>query len=148
MNASSFPIRALFPAFALIACVLLTGCGNGDGIVRAAVHGKVTVDGQPLQAGHIRFIPIAPEGPAASASVVQGSYEIAKPDGPIVGKHRVEVEADSGIPVDDDAAVAKWLSQPHQIPKIPPRYHRESTLVAEVSSQGENVFDVAVTTLP
>jgi hypothetical protein len=146
MKALHFPTSAFLLALAAVACPLLAGCASGDGIVRAAVHGKVTVDGQPLQAGHIRFIPIAPEGPAASASVVQGSYEITKPEGPIVGKHRVEVEADSGIPVDDDAAVAKWLSQPHQIPKIPPRYNRESTLVAEVSSQGENVFDVAVTT--
>ena len=46
---------------AVVAAATL-GCGKGDGVAFAPVEGRVTFDGQPLEAGEIRFQPDISQG--------------------------------------------------------------------------------------
>jgi len=122
---------------------LVAGCSSeGDG--RAPIAGEVSVGGQPLASGRILFVPIAPnEGPTASAAIVNGKYELDQANGPIVGGNRVEIEADLGVAIDDEAAVAKLGGRLPPQP-IPPQYNRQSQLVFEVLEDQTNQYDIAV----
>lgn len=125
---------------------LFAGCGRGDGLERAAVKGRVTVAGQPLAKGRILFRPLPPtQGPTVSTLVSEGGYELAEKDGPVVGRQRVEVEAELplGFAIDDEAAFAKTGGRPLPVNPIPPAFNTQSTLVTEIKP-GENSFDVSV----
>jgi hypothetical protein len=63
--------RHLTAAFAALLYVTAVGCGPG----KSTVTGKVTLDGKPLSAGTIVFIPA--RGPAVSAEVKGGQYSVA-----------------------------------------------------------------------
>ena len=141
-------------------CVLLTstllavsilGCGGGDpGPARAAVEGIITLDGQKLSAGVVKFIPTATGknvGPAVLATVKEGAFQLSRSEGPVVGKHRIEIESTGhyGFDIDDEAAYAKSFQEkkgqalpPNPIPEI---YNSKSTLTAEVKADGENKFE-------
>jgi hypothetical protein len=127
-------------------CALLTGCQEA-GPDRAPISGRVTVGGQPLAAGRILFEPIAPtEGPVTSAVVVDGAYRLPEEEGPIVGKHHVELEAELplGFALDDEQAFAKRGGKRLPANPIPPQYNRRSTLQVEVRADTENRFDIEV----
>ena len=67
------------------------GCGGPSGPERAELHGKVTIDGQPVEQGSIAVIP--EKGPTAGAEIKGGSYRIPAEAGPVLGKSRVEIKA-------------------------------------------------------
>lgn len=138
-----------------LAALLLTlpnwGCGGGDPEpARAAVEGVVTVDGQKLKEGVVRFIPSATGksmAPAVQAIVKDGAFRLPRSEGPILGKHRVEIESTGhyGFEIDDEAAYAKAFQEknvqalpPNPIPEM---YNNKSTLTAEVKPDGENKFE-------
>ncbi len=81
----------------LMACSLFmvaTGCGDGRP-QRVAVSGQVLVDGEPVPAGSIRFVP---EGsrPAIADLDQEGRFTLRSydgEDGAVVGTHRVQVAA-------------------------------------------------------
>lgn len=80
---------------AVVAAVTL-GCGKGDGVAFVPVEGRVTLDGQPLEAGEIRFQPDASQGNKGplSAAVLGagGSFKLRGPGtrvGAVAGPHRV-----------------------------------------------------------
>ena len=128
------------------ACVAASGCGS-SGPTRAPIRGKITVGGQPLAAGRILFTPVAPnQGPATSAVITAGEYEIPEEEGPVVGANRVEVEAELnlGFAIDDEAAFAKRGGRPLPPNAIPPQFNRESQLVVEVKAGEENAYDVTI----
>jgi hypothetical protein len=130
--------------------VLFVGCGHSDGLERAAVKGRVTVAGQPLAKGRILFCPLPPtQGPAVSTRVSEGGYELAAKEGPVVGRQRVEVEAELpwGFAIDDEAAFAKNGGRPLPVNPIPPAFNTQSSLVTEIKP-GENSFDVSVPITP
>jgi hypothetical protein len=111
------------------------------------ITGRVTVAGQPLEAGRILFIPMAPtDGPATSAGIINGSYSLSHHEGPIVGKHRVEVEAELplGFAIDDEQAFARRGGKRLPPNPIPAEFNLRSKLVAEISADKENTFDVEV----
>lgn len=138
--------HALRRHIAWLLVVALAGCGTG-GPSRASIAGKVTVGGQPLAAGRILFIPVAPnQGPTTSAAIVAGEYKIPQKEGAVVGQNRVEVEADLnlGFAIDDEAAYAKRGGRPLPPNPIPPQFNRDSTLVCEVKPGVENKFDVTI----
>jgi hypothetical protein len=131
----------------IAATLLMTvlGCGN-SGPARSPIHGSVTLAGQPLTAGRIVFVPVAPnEGPSTSARIIDGHYEFSRHEGPVVGKNRVEVEAELnlGFPLDDEAAYAKFGRRMPPNP-IPPQFNRQSHLTCEVADATDNTFDVAI----
>lgn len=121
----------------------LVGCSGGD-TGRAPIVGEVVVGGQPLAKGHILFIPVAPnEGPTASAAIVDGKYQLDRKHGPVIGPNQVRVEADLGVALDDEAAIAKLGGRLPPQP-IPPQFNSHSTLVYEVVEGQPNKYDIAV----
>jgi hypothetical protein len=78
---------------ALLSCALAAcGCAPADGPARIAVFGTVTSDaGEPVS-GMISFLPQAgTEGPAATASLIDGIYKFSTINGPVAGRYRVLV---------------------------------------------------------
>src|SRR5688572_27608136 len=133
---SSF-LRTQSPWFAAILLIAgLAGCGS-SGPPRAAIHGRVTAGGQPLAAGRILFTPIAPnKGPATTARITAGEYQLTVKDGPVVGKNRVQIEADLnfGFELDDEAAVAQRGGVPLLPNPIPPEFSTQSTQTVEIKA--------------
>jgi hypothetical protein len=134
----------VLPALAL---AIVSGCGGDDGPARVAVRGSVSLDNQPLAAGVIRFIPTGESsGPAAMAVIKDGVYELEPSEGPIVGTHRVEIEATDylGFAIDDEAAFAQNVEQKKRPPPknpLPEIYNRRSTLTAVIDSDEPHEFD-------
>ncbi|MGE3315253.1 MAG: hypothetical protein AB7O26_09065 [Planctomycetaceae bacterium] len=125
-----------------VSCLAI-GCGD-SGPERVSVSGKVQIDNQPLKSGRIIFIPQEPTvGPAASAHIVDGVYQISDVDGAVVGSNRVEIKADMdlGFPLDDDEAFAKLEGAPLPPNPVPVKYNQRSELNVETSSDGPNEFD-------
>jgi hypothetical protein len=116
------------------------GCGGSN---RAAVRGKVTLDGQPLEMGRINFFPDGEnKGPAAGAVILNGSYSVPARNGVVVGKNRVEIHgtrktgkkiisAMSGQPIDE-------VGNP-----VPAKYNTKSELIRDVKPGSEEIdFDL------
>ena len=63
----------------------VAGCSIDDG----TVTGTVTLNGQPLKEGTVRFLPVDGKGPTASAEIKDGKFTAAVPP----GRKRVEFSA-------------------------------------------------------
>jgi hypothetical protein len=129
------------------------GCGGGDDSPpRAAVSGNVTLGGQPLRSGIIRFIPIeGTKGPAVLTQITNGYYVTSRIDGPVLGTHRVEIDADFDEDPAEDAddpeeARTEYIQRNGPIPtmQIPEIYNRKSTLRAEIEDDDTCDFELVV----
>lgn len=151
---TSNPNRELAPPsdprslFAILLSLLAAGCGGDvEGPLRVPVSGTVNVDGQPLESGVIRFIPDgAAGGPAASAVITGGKYELTGTDGPVFGHHRVEIEATNHLDfaIDDEHAYAAAVTAgqtPMASNPIPLIYNQRTTLEADVTDGDGHSFD-------
>jgi hypothetical protein len=124
--------------FLLPALVAGVGC-SGDSN-RAAVSGKVTLDGLPVEQGRITFIPSeGNQGATAGAVILNGAYHVPASNGVVIGTNRVEIHATrktskqfpsayTGKPLDERAEV------------VPARYNEKSELVRDIRP-GKNVLD-------
>jgi hypothetical protein len=133
---------------AVLLVAFAAGCGgDSGGPERVPVSGTVTLGGQPLPSGLIRFIPDgATTGPASAAVIEQGRYELSDDDGPVPGHHRVEIEATNYLEfaIDDEQAYAAAVTAgqtPLASNPVPMIYNRQSTLTAEVSPEVERTYD-------
>ena len=133
---------------------VLAGCGaaRSDGPPRYPVSGTVTLNGQPLDEGVIRFVPF-PEvkGPKASVAVTAGRFELPAEFGPTAGPHRVEIESTDhgGIAPDDETAMAELMAgkrKPSPPVKIPAIYNTRSTLERTVQADSPNRFELTLVT--
>ena len=130
-------------ALALLPVLLVTGCSRSE-IPRAAVSGYVTLDGQPLESGVVRFVPTGDtKGPAVSVTITDGLFDLQEFEGPVVGANRIEIEALHwlGFAMDDEAAFVAQVEggqHPHPQNPVPERYNRRSRRVVEVSSASED----------
>jgi hypothetical protein len=70
-----------------LSLVILVGCDNG----RAAVTGKVTYQGQPVENGSINFEPIDGKGGTAGGSIQNGTFQLNGDAGVFPGKKRVNI---------------------------------------------------------
>lgn len=135
----------IFLPAALLLAAFAVGCSSGP--ARSAVEGSVTIGGQPLPAGRIIFTPVAPnQGPASSARITAGRYQVDRAAGPVVGKNRVEVEADLnlGFALDDEAAFAKRGSEPIPASPIPPDFNATAQLSVDIKPGETNKYDVPI----
>lgn len=142
----SCPNRGVVAGLTAVVVLVVAGCG-GDAVElpRAAVHGTVTLDGQPLQDAVIRFIPTGEtKGPATSVSIVDGQFEANEQVGPIVGQHRIEIQSndDGGFAFDDEQALEKLNRNPQriQVQAIPGSYNINSVLEETVEAGEENGY--------
>jgi hypothetical protein len=63
------------------------GCSSDSG--KGRVSGTVTLDGQPLASGLIRFVPVDGRTPTADATITDGEFSAEVP----VGEKRVSISA-------------------------------------------------------
>jgi hypothetical protein len=101
------------------------------------VQGRVTVNGQPIKEGAVRFIPVNGDTPATGGMVRDGIFKVRVP----VAKQRVEfsanvVDREKTPPnANGDQIVMKIL--------VPDRYNNRSELKLDVvSGLNEPVFEL------
>jgi hypothetical protein len=139
---SSYIWRCAYAHVAVIAITFLSGCSSSYQLDTAKVHGTVTLDGQPLDAGLVFFRPekgrmavgkIQPNG-----SYVLFTYVRDGDDGAIVGRHKVSVVPP--LP-SAESEIAPEMKSP-----IPNKYQSEGTsrLEFEVEAGKDNKFDIAL----
>jgi len=118
---------------------MLTVLGCGD-TRRETVRGTVTLDGQPLKAGAIRFLPMEnTDGPSAGSKIVDGQFEVPKDKGVFAGKFKVQITArrPARTPTRDPATgeMVRGFEQ-----YLPDKYNRLTELTAEVKAGEDNEF--------
>jgi hypothetical protein len=117
----------------------LLGCVDRAGFERAAVEGRVTVDGAPLAEGDILLVPLGDRpGPKSGGRIENGAYHIEQEVGPVLGHVRVEIRALVDRDDGPDAMIAP--EQP-----IAPEYNDASTLVRDITHADPNVLDFHLT---
>jgi hypothetical protein len=90
------------------------------------VQGTVTVNGEPLSEGAVRFIPVNGDTPATGGTIRDGKFRVQVP----VAKQRVEISANvidrekTPPNASDDQIVMKKL--------VPSRYNSQSELTIDV----------------
>ena len=134
-------MRALFRLAGVAAVLAIAGCG--DPLNRQAVSGTVTFKGKPIVVGSITFSPLDPASKTTAGSAIHaGKYEVASDKGLSPGKYRVSLTAmDKEVlgPVDVTQPMPAAKDMPREI--LPAKYGAQSTLEADVTSGGDNVFD-------
>ena len=116
-------IQTLMIWFA-IATLLTMGCGRTSTV--GEVKGTVTLDGQPLEDGAIRFAPADGRTSSAGGIIKNGQFasEVA------LGKYRVEISATK---VAGGAAANRHSGEVEKVIQlIPARYNTKSELTLEV----------------
>jgi hypothetical protein len=90
------------------------------------VQGTVTVNGQPLSEGAVRFIPVNGDTSATGGTIRDGKFRVSVP----VAKQRVEISANvvdrektPPNPTNDQIVMKKL---------VPSRYNSQSTLTLDV----------------
>ena len=125
---------------------LCAGCGKSDGVDRASVEGKVTLDGVAIEDGSIAFIPAGGnKGPTAGGVIRDGRYSIAGAHGPVLGRHRVEIHASrkTGKKIQTPMASPGTMMD-ETVEAVPDRYNAASTLEREIT-KGRNTLDFELT---
>ena len=120
----------------LIAWLLLTGfisgCSQHDQWDRVVVSGNVTYDGQLVEKGQIRFIPLGKTGgPVTIDPIEQGKYSTENTAGVPVGTHRVEI---LGYDAKEYANAPTGPGAPPVRQLLPKKYNRQSVLTVELES--------------
>lgn len=69
------------------ACLTLAAVGCSGDAKLGQVSGTVSLDGRPLAAGLIRFVPVDGQSPTADTAITEGAYSASVPP----GEKRVEI---------------------------------------------------------
>jgi hypothetical protein len=126
----------------LLTClILLAGCGK-QGLDRAVISGSVSYQGEPVQRGQLRFVPIeGTKGPPAGATIEAGSYTVKALGGVPIGTARVEIKAYRDIgPAPDLQSPAGAMGVRPGKQFLPPKYNKQSELQATIEG-GEQTID-------
>lgn len=121
----------------LLSILLSLGCGYRSGLERVHVSGKASYDGQPIEVGQIRFIPVEPtRAPITVENIRDGAYETDKSGGVPIGNFRVEIrmfdpEEYRNAPRVAGAPAVKQL--------LPDKYNRDSELTITIESGSDSV---------
>jgi hypothetical protein len=119
----------------------IAGCSRQDypGAKRYPLSGKVTIDGQPLDWGSISFIPPSGEQRVSGDLIKDGAYSVPEEKGANSGKYKVEIRWNrkTGRKVRDNDSGEMYDERKEG---LPPRYHANSELSAEVSAR-QSTFD-------
>ena len=126
----------------LPALLVADGCQQRKGPPRAAVSGRVTLDGKEIEQGSIAFKAVGPNaGMAAGGPIKNGRYSVDKDRGPVIGQNRIEIKSTrtSGkqvqAPLRDPGQMTDEI-----VEAIPAMYNSQSTLEREVKAV-DNQFD-------
>lgn len=135
----------------LLVCLgIVSGCGGSDGLERLHVKGTVKVNGAPLKSGRISFLPTAgTSGPATGTLIESGQFEIPLAQGPVQGKHRIEIMAvrPTGKKIREGSGSENPDALVEEVEQfIPRKYNQKSELTVELNdSNAQSVeFDLKV----
>ena len=123
----------------IVAVVVLSGCGGGSGRDRVVLSGTVSYQGEPVETGSIRFVPISgTKGPASGAVIQDGTYETKARGGVPVGSHRVEIKATrlTGEPKPPELQGLDLMPEPME-QYVPDKYNAKSELTVTVEPDGD-----------
>jgi len=112
----------------LLSCLItFAGC-TGSEANTGTVTGEVTLDGQPLKTGLIRFVPADGKTPTADTTITDGKFTAVVP----LGEKKVEISAPKvvGKLKMYDTPDSPVVDQVKDI--IPPQYNVRSTLTLTV----------------
>jgi hypothetical protein len=140
----------------LLSVVGIVGCGGGtaEEFSRAAVQGKVTLDGADLKQGVIRFVPKkGTSGPKVSVLIENGEFSATAENGPVIGGHRIEIEStdNGGYALDDERAIEQLKASGKrtiEVITVPAAYNTNSTLQAAVTVDGPNEYEFPLSSKP
>ena len=118
---------------ALAAVFLGAGCNGGSGKVK--IHGKVTLDGQPVATGSIAFIPTDGKGQTAGAIITDGAYQAEVQ----AGAMRVEIHYPkaSGKRKLYDTPDSPTIDTTEE--QIPAKYNTQSQLTETITSKSSEI---------
>jgi hypothetical protein len=107
--------------------VVTVGCSS-DEVAKGTVTGEVTLDGQPLKTGLIRFVPADGKTPTADATISDGKFTAVVP----LGEKKVEISAPKVVGKlkmydTPDSPVVEQTAE-----MIPQQYNVRSTLTLTV----------------
>lgn len=129
----------LWGAASLLCLCAVAGCGSDSDL--AAVTGRITLNGRPLEGAIVQFQPVGQAGsPSAGITDEDGRYELMftfNRRGAMVGEHRVTIRTAAIYYEDEDCDCEK--ADP-----IPPEYNDNTELVRIVEPSG-NSFDFDLT---
>ncbi len=75
---------------AFVVCVGVLGCGQGG----FRIHGKITVDGVPLEQGELKFVPVDSSGGDHVGTVVQkGEFSVDDVERLKEGEYQVQIRS-------------------------------------------------------
>src|SRR5262249_4550121 len=142
------PLRT-YGLLGMIALTVLVpaGCGAGDDLPREPISGTVTFNGEPVKSGTIQFVPMASkEGVSSGGIITNGSFRVAREDGPIPGTYSVMIFAGGrpraatkeGVMPGDEPVVKGKPSL--GVGSIPIRFNLKTELTAEVKPGGPNNY--------
>jgi hypothetical protein len=134
-------MRATMFVVVTVATVCAAGCASGSSAPkRGRISGAVTLDGKPAAAALIRFIALESGGINVLATVRAGTYDVPEGQGPTKGKYRVEFSVPSNLPqrVANPDQPGAWMEE--RTETLPPRYHRDSTLILEYDPNDPKPF--------
>ncbi|MBN2292315.1 MAG: hypothetical protein JXM70_07815 [Pirellulales bacterium] len=136
-------MRTIYGLALILLTVVCCGCGPEN---RAEISGKVLLDGQPLKKGSISFIPTAGnKGPAAGASISDGTYHIKREKGAAIGKNIVQIRALKATGKKMRSASGELFDE--FVSVVPSEYGANSKIVKEVRP-GANQIDINIETSP
>ena len=121
----------------LLCSVLVAGCAKKSN--RSTVKGNVTLDGQPLKTGIIRFVPADGQTSTADSRIVDGKFSVNVPP----GDKRISISAQKviGKKKAQDMPESPMIDIVEEI--LPAKYNvrTELTLTVDAGSQ-EKDFDL------
>lgn len=132
--------------FALGLLLVFVGCSPSNSLNRQAVSGKVTMDGQPLKMGTIRFSPEDPRGVSSGGPITEGAFAIREDEGLPPGRYTVRIYSTAPDESVAEGAPPGLATQKPGIDLVPPRYNAQSELTREVKDGEQNQFDFELTT--
>ena len=132
--------RRLNPSLlvASLALVCAVGCGASSGLDKVVVSGTVTLDGQPIPNGEIRFIP-APgtTGPVSGGPIKDGAYVAKGKGGVPLGEHTVEIKAYRAMAKGPGQATSADSEGGAAEQYLDKRYNEQTTLKATIGADTE-----------
>lgn len=111
---------------AIALCLSVTGCNHGPPY--GDVSGQVTLDGQPVETGSIRLIPIDGNTASGGGTIEHGHYTASHVP---VNKFRVEINAGKGPAMPPGTDPLKYQGV-MGVELIPARYNTQSELTLDV----------------
>ena len=114
-----------WPASVFACLFWVVGCGDTSLVT---VEGRVTIDGESIEAGSIRFLPRDGRGMTSGGAIQDGAYRIEMLPGP----KRVEIR--SSRPIGEHTLYPDGPSVPEMKEQIPSAYNQESKLQVDVTS--------------